>query len=226
MTTSTPARAATAPQIPERPSVDGLEEKWAQVWKDQGTNTFNRERALAGSRDQIWAIDTPPPTASGSLHIGHIFGYTEADCIARYKRMAGLEVFYPIGWDDNGLPTERRVQNYYGVRGDATLPYDPDFTPPHEGSASDKAADQVLVSRRNFNELCETLTVKDEVLFEDTFRRLGLAYDWNISYRTIDDRSRGVSQAFFLRNLTRGEAYQAEAPGLWDVTFQTAVAQA
>ncbi len=226
MTTSTPARAATAPQIPERPSVDGLEEKWAQVWKEQGTYTFDRERALAGSRDQIWAIDTPPPTASGSLHIGHIFGYTEADCIARYKRMAGLEVFYPIGWDDNGLPTERRVQNYYGVRGDATLHYDADFVPPHEGSASDKAADQVRISRRNFNELCEILTVKDEVLFEETFRRLGLAYDWNISYRTIDDRSRAVSQAFFLRNLARGEAYQAEAPGLWDVTFQTAVAQA
>ncbi|MFI5075236.1 MAG: valine--tRNA ligase, partial [Actinomycetales bacterium] len=226
MTTSTPARATTAPQIPERPSVDGLEEKWAQVWKEQGTYTFDRERALAGRRDQIWAIDTPPPTASGSLHIGHVFGYTEADCIARYKRMAGLEVFYPIGWDDNGLPTERRVQNYYGVRGDATLHYDPDFVPPHEGSASDKAADQVLISRRNFNELCETLTVKDEVLFEDTFRLLGLAYDWNISYRTIDDRSRAVSQTFFLRNLARGEAYQAEAPGLWDVTFQTAVAQA
>jgi valyl-tRNA synthetase len=206
--------------------VDGLEEKWAQVWKDQGTYTFNRDGALSGPREQIWAIDTPPPTASGSLHIGHIFGYTEADCIARYKRMAGLEVFYPIGWDDNGLPTERRVQNYYGVRGDATLHYDPDFTPPHQGGASDKAADQVRISRRNFNELCETLTVKDEVLFEDTFRRLGLAYDWNISYRTIDDRSRGVSQAFFLRNLARGEAYQAEAPGLWDVTFQTAVAQA
>jgi valyl-tRNA synthetase len=226
MTTSTPARAVTAPQIPERPSVDGLEEKWAQVWKEQGTYTFDRERALAGSREQIWAIDTPPPTASGSLHIGHIFGYTQADCIARYKRMAGLEVFYPIGWDDNGLPTERRVQNYYGVRGDATLHYDPDFVPPHEGGASDKAADQVLVSRRNFNELCEVLTVKDEVLFEETFRRLGLAYDWSISYRTIDDRSRAVSQAFFLRNLERGEAYQAEAPGLWDVTFQTAVAQA
>ena len=142
MTTSTPARATTAPQIPERPSVDGLEEKWAQVWKEQGTYTFDRERALAGSRDQIWAIDTPPPTASGSLHIGHIFGYTEADCIARYKRMAGLEVFYPIGWDDNGLPTERRVQNYYGVRGDATLHYDPNFVAPHEGGASDKTADQ------------------------------------------------------------------------------------
>ncbi|MDQ6714895.1 MAG: valine--tRNA ligase, partial [Actinomycetota bacterium] len=153
---------------------------------------------------------------------------TEADCIARYKRMAGFEVFYPIGWDDNGLPTEKRVQNFYGVRGDETLPYDPHFTPSQQGGdgRSAKAADQQPISRRNFIELCDVLTVKDEVTFEDTFRRLGLACDWSISYRTIDERPRAVSQAFFLRNLARGEAYQAEAPGLWDVTFQTAVAQA
>ncbi len=231
MTTSTPARAAAssaAPQIPERPSVDGLEEKWAQVWKRQGTYTFDRTAALAHGREGVWAMDTPPPTASGSLHIGHVFGFTEADCIARYKRMAGFEVFYPIGWDDNGLPTEKRVQNFYGVRGDETLPYDPDFVPPQQGGegTSIRAGDQTPISRRNFIELCDILTVKDEEAFEETFRRLGLACDWDVSYRTIDDRSRAVSQAFFLRNLARGEAYQAEAPGLWDVTFQTAVAQA
>ncbi len=225
MTTSSPSRATT---IPDKPSVDGLEEKWAAVWKEQGTYAFDRAKALAGGREGIWAIDTPPPTASGSLHIGHVFGYAEADCIARYKRMTGHEVFYPIGWDDNGLPTERRVQNYYGVRGDATLPYDSAFVPPQEGGEgkSDKASAQVPVSRANFIELCDVLTVKDEVTFEETFRRLGLSVDWDISYRTIDTRSRAVSQAFFLRNLARGEAYQAQAPGLWDVTFQTAVAQA
>ncbi|MEO8828944.1 valine--tRNA ligase [Lapillicoccus sp.] len=217
-----------APHIPDRPSVDGLEEKWMQVWRENGTYTFDRERALAGGRDAVWAMDTPPPTASGSLHIGHVFGFTEADCIARYKRMAGLEVFYPIGWDDNGLPTEKRVQNYYGVRGDASLPYDPAFVPTQQGGEgrSTKASNQQPISRRNFIELCDILTVKDEVTFEETFRRLGLACDWAISYRTIDERSRSVSQAFFLRNLARAEAYQAEAPGLWDVTFQTAVAQA
>jgi len=225
MTTDSPVRAT---RIPERPSVDGLEEKWARVWKEQGTYTFDRAAALAHGREGIWAIDTPPPTASGSLHIGHIFGYAQADCIARYKRMAGLEVFYPIGWDDNGLPTEKRVQNYYGVRGDATLPYVEDFTPGQEGGqgTSTRAGDQQPVSRRNFIELCDVLTVKDEVTFEETFRQLGLSVDWDITYRTIDDRSRTVSQALFLRNLSRGEAYQAEAPGLWDVTFQTAVAQA
>ena len=215
-------------QVPDKPTVDGLEDKWGQVWREHDTYAFDRERAIQLPREQIFAVDTPPPTASGALHLGHVFGYTQADCLARYHRMTGKEVFYPIGWDDNGLPTERRVQNYYGVRGDATLPYDPDFTPPTEGAEgkSVKAADQKPVGRANFIELCEKLTAIDEVAFEDTFRRLGLSIDWNVQYRTIDDRSRAVAQQAFLRNLARGEAYQAEAPGLWDVTFQTAVAQA
>src|SRR5690606_38585829 len=135
-------------------------------------------------------------------------------------------VFYPIRWDDNGLPTERRVQNYYGVRGDASVPYDPDFTPPYRGDGPTKAQDQVPIGRTNFIQLCEELTVLDEKSFEETFRTLGLAFDWTTTYRAIDDRSRAVAQQAFLRNLARGEAYQADAPGLWDVTFQTAVAQA
>ncbi|MER7073986.1 valine--tRNA ligase [Terrabacter sp. NPDC000476] len=227
----TDAPDATTSRIPERPSLDGLEEKWMQVWADEGTYAFDRERALSLPRDQVFAIDTPPPTASGSLHVGHVFSYTHTDCMARYKRMRGLEVFYPIGWDDNGLPTERRVQNYYGVRGDASLPYEEGFTPPFEEGVDAKgkaikAADQRPISRKNFIELCDVLTVKDEVTFESLFRRLGFSLDWDISYRTIDERSRAVAQQAFLRNLERGEAYQSEAPGLWDVTFQTAVAQA
>ncbi|WP_134772612.1 valine--tRNA ligase [Ornithinimicrobium flavum] len=220
-----PPRPAT---LPERPTVDGLEERWVEVWRDSDHYTFDREAALVADRSQIFAVDTPPPTASGSLHLGHVFGYTQADCLARYHRMTGKHVFYPIGWDDNGLPTERRVQNYYGVRGDATLPHDPGFIPPQQGGdgRSSKAADQVPVGRANFIELCEELTVIDEKAFEDTFRRLGLSLDWTVQYRTIDDRSRTVAQQAFLRNLARGEAYSAEAPGLWDITFQTAVAQA
>jgi valyl-tRNA synthetase len=221
---STSSRAA---RIPERPSLDGLEEKWTGVWRSQDTYAFDREAALSGPRERVFSIDTPPPTASGSLHMGHVFSYTHTDCMARYKRMAGFNVFYPIGWDDNGLPTEKRVQNYYGVRGDASLHHDPGFTPPLEGNrTSTKAADEVPISRQNFIELCDVLTVKDEEAFESLFRRLGFSLDWSISYRTIDDHSRATSQQAFLRNVQRGEAYQSEAPGLWDVTFQTAVAQA
>lgn len=228
MSEQTPHSPATDKTVPDKPTVDGLEDKWGQVWREQGTYAFDRERALTLPRDQIFSIDTPPPTASGSLHVGHVFGYTQADCLARYHRMTGKEVFYPIGWDDNGLPTERRVQNYYGVRGDHNAAYDPDFTPPQRGGEgkSVKAADQRPTSRANFIPLCDELTVIDEEAFEDTFRRLGLSLDWNVQYRTIDDRSRAVAQQAFLHNVERDEAYQAEAPGLWDVTFQSAVAQA
>ncbi len=135
--------------------------------------------------------------------------------------MRGKNVFYPIGWDDNGLPTERRVQNYFHVRCDPSLPYDPDFAPP-----ASPGSEPVPVSRRNFVELCQQLTHLDEQSFEEVWRRLGLSVDWSTKYRTIDDGSRAISQRGFLRNLARGEAYLAEAPTLWDVTFQTAVAQA
>ena len=221
---TTPASSARAVSMPDKPSIDGLEDKWARVWAEQGTYTFDRSR----SREEIYSIDTPPPTASGSLHIGHVFSYTQTDCLARYKRMAGFEVFYPMGWDDNGLPTERRVQNYYGVRGDASLHHVEGYQPPRQGSdgKSVKAADQQPISRANFIELCDILTVEDEKAFEEVFRMAGLSVDWDINYRTIDDRSRATAQEAFLNNLRRGEAYQAEAPGLWDVTFQTAVAQA
>jgi valyl-tRNA synthetase len=135
--------------------------------------------------------------------------------------MRGRCVFYPIGWDDNGLPTERRVQNYYHVRCDPALPYDPGFSPP-----ASNGGEQMPISRRNFTELCHRLTGLDEQAFEEVWRRLGLSVDWSTLYRTIDDGSRAISQRAFLRNLARGEAYLAEAPSLWDVTFQTAVAQA
>ena len=141
--------------------------------------------------------------------------------------MRGKEVFYPVGWDDNGLATERRVQNYYGVRCDPSLPYQTGPAPPAAGGGRALSpADQMAVSRRNFVELCRELTELDERSFAQAWQRLGLSVDWDISYRTIDERSQTISQAAFLRNLARGEAYQAEAPALWDVTFGTAVAQA
>ncbi len=203
--------------MPDKPSLEGIEDKWAQRWHSDNTYKFDRTK----TRDQVYSIDTPPPTVSGSLHVGHVFSYTHTDCIARYKRMRGLEVFYPMGWDDNGLPTERRVQNYYGVRCDPSLRYDPDFTPP-----ANPGKDQLPISRRNFIELCELLTTEDEKTFEAVWRQLGLSVDWSMTYQTIDTNARAASQRAFLRNLSRGEAYQAEAPTLWDVTFRTAVAQA
>ena len=208
------------PQLPEKPSVDGIETRWATWWQEQGTYRFDRSK----TREQIYSIDTPPPTASGSLHVGHVFSYTHTDTIARYQRMRGLEVFYPMGWDDNGLPTERRVQNYYGVRCDPSLPYDPDFTV--ADGPVDKPKSQVPISRANFVELCARLTAQDEVAFEQLWRRLGLSVDWDLQYATIDQTSRTAAQRAFLRALARGEAYQSEAPTLWDVTFRTAVAQA
>ncbi len=214
--------------LPDKPALEGLEAKWDAQWESQGTHRFDRDAALAAGRERLFSIDTPPPTASGSLHIGHVFSYTHMDLAARYQRMRGNHIFYPMGWDDNGLPTERRVQNYYGVRCDPTLPYDAGFTPPLEGgeNSSTKAADQQPISRRNFIELCERLTLEDEKQFEDVWRKLGLSVDWTQTYRTIDDGSQRVAQRAFLRNLARGEAYQADAPTLWDITFRTAVAQA
>ncbi|GAA5080426.1 valyl-tRNA synthetase [Thermocatellispora tengchongensis] len=183
----------------------------------RGHLPFDRTAERAG----VYAIDTPPPTVSGSLHIGHVFSFTHTDIIARFQRMRGKAVFYPMGWDDNGLPTERRVQNHFGVRCDPAMPYDPDFTPPEKPGKT-----QIPISRRNFVELCHRLTEIDERAFEEVWRRVGLSVDWSLLYTTISDEARAVSQRGFLRNLARGEAYVAEAPTLWDVTFRTAVAQA
>lgn len=214
--------------IPEKPALEGLEDKWDAAWSAQGTYLFDRAKAIEVGPEGVYSVDTPPPTASGSLHIGHVFSYTHTDVKVRFERMRGRTVFYPMGWDDNGLPTERRVQNYYGVRCDPSLPYVPDFTPPYEGgdNKSSKAADQQPVSRRNFIELCEKLTVEDEKHFEELWRRLGLSVDWTQTYRTISDDTIRTSQLAFLRNLERDEAFQDMAPTLWDIDFRTAVAQA
>ncbi len=211
-------------RIPDKATVDGLEDRWNASWESSGVYHFDRTK----TREQIYSIDTPPPTVSGSLHVGHVFSYTHTDVIARFKRMCGLEVFYPMGWDDNGLPTERRVQNYYGVRCDPLLPYVEGFEPPFEGGdgKSSKAADQLPISRRNFVALCERLSAEDEKQFEALWSHLGLSVDWRMTYQTIAPTSQAVAQQAFLRSLAREEAYQAEAPTLWDVTFRTAVAQA
>ena len=204
-------------QLPDKPTLDGVEDRWAQRWEEAGTFRFDRSH----ERKTVFSIDTPPPTVSGSLHVGHVFSYTHTDAIARFQRMRGREVFYPMGWDDNGLPTERRVQNHYGVKCDPSLQYDPDYEPPDQPPKR-----HLSISRRNFVELCGRLVEEDERKFEELWRRLGLSVDWSLTYTTIGDAAQRCSQRAFLRMLARDEAYQSEAPTLWDVDFRTAVAQA
>ncbi len=213
LTSLDPARL----RLPEKPALEGLEAKWVPHWESTAVFRFDRTR----SRADVFSIDTPPPTVSGSLHVGHVFSYTHTDVVARFQRMRGKAVFYPMGWDDNGLPTERRVQNYYGVRCDPSLPYVPGFAPPAQPPKP-----PLSVSRPNFIELCNRLTTEDEKVFEQLWKTLGLSVDWSMTYATIGKRSQRVSQLAFLHLLRRGLAYQVEAPTLWDVDFKTAVAQA
>ena len=208
-------------RVPEKPTMDGVEARLVAQWEREGTYRFDR----TAKRENIFSIDTPPPTVSGSLHMGHVFSYTHTDTLARFWRMRGKSVFYPMGWDDNGLPTERRVQNFYGVSCDPSLKYVASFEPPFRGDPP-KDTRAVPISRPNFIELCDELTAEDEKVFEDLFRRLGLSVDWSLLYTTISEHARRTAQSAFLRNLERGEAYTQEAPTLWDVDFGTAVAQA
>lgn len=212
--------------LPEKVSVDNIDIPIMQQWEKDKIYQYIFDET-SDLKENVFSIDTPPPTVSGSLHVGHVFSYTHTDLLARYMRMQNKKVFYPMGFDDNGLPTERRVQNYYGVRPDLTIPYQKDFKPPFEGTDKNiKASDQVPISRLNFIELCEKLSTQDEIKFKELWMRLGISVDWNQTYQTIGKKARKYAQKYFIENYLRGEAYQSQAPGLWDVTFQTAVAQA
>src|SRR5688500_16330053 len=185
--------------VPDKPALEGLESRWIERWETDGTYRFAGDRP----RDEVSSIDTPPPTASGSLHVGHVFSYTHTDLIARYRCMTGKHVFYPSAWVGNGQPTERRAENFYGVRCDPSDPYAPDFVPP----AKVDPKNQLRISRRTFVALCHELTHVDEKAFEDLWRRVGLSVDWSSLYTTISDDSISVAQKGFLRNAVRGEAY-------------------
>jgi valyl-tRNA synthetase len=202
------------PRPPTKPTLDGLERKWSDRWARSGVYRFDRTR----SRAEVFSIDTPPPTVGGPLHLGHILLYLQTDMVARFQRMRGRAVFFPMGWDDSGLPTERRVQRHFGVRCDPSLPYKPAFEPPEWPSRQ-----PIAVSRPNFVELCSQLAMEDEQALEMLLRHLGLSVDWLLSYATIGERARRISQRAFLRLLAKGLAYQAEAPTLWEVDLQTAV---
>lgn len=175
-------------------------------------------------RENTFVVDTPPPTVSGSLHVGHCFSYTHTDLIVRYQRMQGLNIFYPMGWDDNGLPTERRVQNFFSVRCNPEVPYDNTWKP--DPNTPVKKKEPIEISRKNFIEACAALTVVDEQAFEKLWRRLALSVDWGLTYATVDDHCRKVSQVSFIDLIEKGEAYSSERPTMWDIDFQSAIAQA
>ena len=204
-------------EIPKRYKHLEAEERWRSQWDEQGIYNYDPSRG----RDETFVVDTPPPTVSGSLHVGHVFSYTHQDLLVRFQRMSGKNIFYPIGWDDNGLPTERRVQNIFNVRCDPKLPYQDGFEP-----IAKKKSRPEIISRQNFIELCAQQTQKDEEAYKDLWHTLGLSVDWSEEYATINERSRRLSQYSFLDLLEKGLAYQTEAPTMWDVDFRTAVAQA
>ena len=192
-------------------------------WNDLGIHNYDR----SSPREKNYVIDSPPPTASGELHQGHIFSYTHQDLIARYKRMNFWNVVYPMGWDDNGLPTERRVQNYFNVRTNPNIKYVENFDVQEEKKRLNlKSKNQLEISRGNFIELCHKVTEEDEKAFKNLFERLGLSIDWEEEYSTIDNKSRRISQRSFLDLYNKGHIYNHELPTMWDVDFQTAVAQA
>ncbi|MFK7895933.1 MAG: valine--tRNA ligase [Myxococcota bacterium] len=216
-----PVRSVDPTTLPKHFEALEVEARWDKVWQDSGIYHYDPSRP----REETFVVDTPPPTASGSLHIGHVFSYTHADVVVRYRRMAGMNIFYPMGWDDNGLPTERRVQNYYHVRCDPNTPYE-------EGLKLEQASSKVrkkparLISRPNFIEACFDLIKEDEEAFSETWHRLGLSVDWRQQYQTIDDHSRRMAQRSFLDLWEKNEVYTSDAPTMWDVDFQCAVAQA
>ena len=207
--------------LPKRFEPGEAEPRWRSLWEQWGIHRYDPARP----RQETFVVDTPPPTASGSLHVGHVFSYTHADLIVRYQRMRGKNIFYPMGWDDNGLPTERRVQNVFNVRSDAFLPFNADLEIERVDPKT-KPRDlprPTVISRRNFIDLCHIVTAEDEVAFKDLWKMLGLSVDWNEEYATIDDRSRAIAQRSFLDLYEKGHIYQVEAPTMWDVDFSTAV---
>lgn len=206
-------------EIPKKYKPDAAVAKWSQQWDDWGIHRWDDTIP----REETFVVDTPPPTVSGSLHIGHVFSYTHQDLLARYQRMQGKNIFYGMGWDDNGLPTERRVQNIFGIRCEPRLPYDPNWKPRRDKKKKDPIEE---ISRRNFIESCALVTEEDEAAFESLWRTLGLSIDWSETYATIDEGCRRASQRSFCDLVSKGAVYQTKSPTMWDIDFKTAVAQA
>lgn len=198
-----------------------IEEKLQKKWKEEGTYSYNEN-----SKKETFVIDTPPPTVSGSLHIGHVFSYTQTDILARFQRMNGKNVFYPMGWDDNGLPSEKRVQDLYHVACNPSIKYDSQFKRDIISSSQKKSIKREIISRKNFKELCQKQVSEDEKKYKSLWSHLGLSVDWNQTYETIGAQVQKLSQYSFLDLYKKGFLKTRVSPLLWDTQFQTAVAQA
>jgi valyl-tRNA synthetase len=208
-------------ELPRHFEAAEAEKRWDEAWQKAGLYHWDATRP----REETFVVDTPPPTASGSLHVGHAFSYTHTDVIARFQRMRGRNVFYPMGWDDNGVPTERRVQNLFHVRCDPALPRDPDLAL-EPATAKTRKKPPRVIARGDFIDLCHGVTAEDEKAFLEVFRRLGLSVDWRTEYATIDHRCRHLAQLSFRDLFEKGHVYTEEAPFMWDVDFQMALSQA
>ena len=199
-----------------------IEKKYQKKWQEENTYSYNPQ-----SEKESFVIDTPPPTVSGSLHIGHIFSYTQTDILARFQRMLGKNVFYPMGWDDNGLPTEKRIQNLYGVKCDPTLnPTIKLLLKKRTLSSKKERIDLHPISRKNFLKLCEKQVLEDEIKYKALWNHLGLSVDWSQTYQTIGSYSQKLAQFSFLDLYKKNLVKNQFSPVLWDTQFQTAVAQA
>ena len=200
-------RAIDPNEIAKHFDPQDAETRWNERWERDGLHAYDP----SCTREETFVVDTPPPTVSGALHIGHIFSYTQADVVTRYQRMRGKNIYYPMGWDDNGLPTERRVQNFYHVRCDPSTPYEPGLQL-EAATAKLRKGHARLVSRKNFVELCEGLTEVDEKAFLDLWRKVGLSVDWSQEYRTIGERAHTLAQHSFLDLWQKGRVTRATHP--------------
>ncbi|NSM56809.1 valine--tRNA ligase [Wolbachia endosymbiont of Atemnus politus] len=181
--------------LEEKYSFQEIENKYNILWEGSKVYKWN------GEKDNTFTIDTPPPTISGKLHIGHIFSYCHTDFIARFQRMLGKDVFYPIGFDDNGLPTERLVEQTYKTRAKE-------------------------VGREKFIEMCHEVIEKSKQEFKELFKSVGISYDWSLEYHTISKETVTLSQMSFIDLYNKGYAYRKMQPILWDPVDKTAIAQA
>ncbi|MBU6184270.1 MAG: class I tRNA ligase family protein, partial [Rickettsiales bacterium] len=183
--------------FPKKYKFDESEKKWQIFWQENAIYHWSKSEA----RENSFIVDTPPPGVSGQLHIGHVYSYTHTDFIVRHRRMKGKNVFYPMGFDDNGLPTERLVEKEKNIRANS-------------------------VSRKEFINICNEVIAKEETKFRALFNRIALSVDWNLEYQTINPLSCKISQMSFLDLIEKGQIYRDSQPMLWDPVDQTALAQA